>query len=513
MASTINIPKSHVIMGLSLPLAILIGYFLAEPLELGSIAVVVMVLSLLCVPLMMRWYYPLLVFSWNAAITPIFLPGRPAAWTLLAFAGLVIALLSRAVNAKLRFLSEPTITRPLLLLVAVVIGTAMLTGGIGVRVLGSATYGGRKYFGMMAAAAGYFVLTSRRIPPERAGFYVALFFLSGMTDALADLAYAFGGRFRFLLSIFSAEYAADQSAVDEAIGLRNPTMVRWGGLGWLAGAFYTWLLARYGVRGLLDLNRPWRLMLLLLSVTFGLAGGFRSFVVLFVLTWGILFYIEGLHRTRYLPALLGASLLVGVILLPQANKLPLVIQRSLSFLPGKFDALAVESAKVSTDWRIEMWKQVLPEVPRYLFRGKGFALDANDLYLAIESGNRFRSESLSGTIVSGDYHNGPLSVLIPFGIYGFIAFVWFLVAGLRVLHRNYKHSSPDLRNINALLLAAFSSHAFFFFVGFGSLHSDLATFTGFLGLGVALNGTEQSVVEEAEQVAAGAELKTEYVRA
>src|SRR5690242_17945953 len=103
MANTINIPKTHVIMGLSLPLAILIGYFLAEPMELGSVAVVVVVLSVLCVPLMLRWYYPMLVFCWNAALCPVFLPGHPPLWTLLAFGGLLIAVLSRAVNANAKF--------------------------------------------------------------------------------------------------------------------------------------------------------------------------------------------------------------------------------------------------------------------------------------------------------------------------------------------------------------------------------------------------------------------------
>ncbi len=46
MANAINIPKTHLIMGLSLPLAVLLGYFIAEPMELGSLAVVVFVLVL-----------------------------------------------------------------------------------------------------------------------------------------------------------------------------------------------------------------------------------------------------------------------------------------------------------------------------------------------------------------------------------------------------------------------------------------------------------------------------------
>ena len=30
--------------------------------------------------------------------------------------------------------------------------------------------------------------------------------------------------------------------------------------------------------------------------------------------------------------------------------------RALSFLPGQWDAVAVTNAKISTQWRIEMWK-------------------------------------------------------------------------------------------------------------------------------------------------------------
>ena len=48
MANTINIPKTHLILGLCLPLAVLLGYFVAQPLDSVSIGVVFMVLALLC---------------------------------------------------------------------------------------------------------------------------------------------------------------------------------------------------------------------------------------------------------------------------------------------------------------------------------------------------------------------------------------------------------------------------------------------------------------------------------
>src|SRR5260221_3384525 len=108
MANTINIPRPHLIMGLCLPLAVLIGYFLAEPMESGSMAVVILVLSILTVPLLMKWYHPLLVLSWNAVISPLFLPGRPALWMVMSALSLLIAVLNRSVTPSRGFVYVPS---------------------------------------------------------------------------------------------------------------------------------------------------------------------------------------------------------------------------------------------------------------------------------------------------------------------------------------------------------------------------------------------------------------------
>ena len=509
MANTINIPKSHLIMGLSLPLAVLLGYFLAEPMELGSLAVVFAVLGVLCVPLLMRWYHPLLVLCWNSAISPVVLPGQVNLWLVMAFVGLFFAVLNRAVNPKARFLTIHSLTYSLLLLAAVVSATALMTGGMGAAILGSRHYGARKYVSLLLAIAGYFAFTSQRIPPRRAGLYVAGFFLSGLTYAISEFAVMAGPQFHWLLYLFAGNFSADQLAAE---GNLNQVMVRFGGLHVMATAIYSYMLARFGIRGLLDLSRPWRLLFFLLTLGTGLSGGFRGYVVLFGLTFAAMFCLEGLHRTRYLPIFLVVLLLGGVIVLPQAHKLPLVAQRALSFLPGRFDSLAVASASSSSGWRLEMWKVVLPEIPKYLFHGKGLDLDPTDLYLASVF-ERFAGDPLAESIVAGDYHNGPISILIPFGIYGMIAFLWFLFAGVRVLYRNYKFGNPAYRNVNALLWAAFVARAIFFFLCFGAVSSDIHFFVGLLGLGVALNGADAFAVARAEQPAASVELNTEYIRA
>ena len=98
------------------------------------------------------------------------------------------------------------------------------------------------------------------------------------------------------------------------------------------------------------------------------------------------------------------------------------------------------------------------------------------------------STGAEGAELAGDYHNGPLSVIIPFGLPGTIAFIWFLVAGFKVVRRNYLFGDPAFHRVNTFLFAYFIARVIFFFLVFGGLYSDLASFTGLLALSVSING-------------------------
>jgi hypothetical protein len=82
-----------------------------------------------------------------------------------------------------------------------------------------------------------------------------------------------------------------------------------------------------------------------------------------------------------------------------------------------------------------------------------------------------------------------------------LGFIWLLVAGCRVLYRNYKYGDASLKTINAFLLAMFVSRIIMFFAIFGALNSDMLMFCGLLGLSVSLNGgvaRPTEVVKQAE---------------
>jgi O-antigen ligase len=131
-----------------------------------------------------------------------------------------------------------------------------------------------------------------------------------------------------------------------------------------------------------------------------------------------------------------------------------------------------------------MWKDVIPEIPTYLFLGKGYAMSGRETDVA--QMNQRRSFEVSE--LAGDYHNGPLSVILPLGIFGAATFVWFLVSGLRVMYRNYKFGDPSFQRINTFLFALFLQKVIFFMAIFGSLYVDLFTFTGLVALSVSING-------------------------
>ena len=224
---------------------------------------------------------------------------------------------------------------------------------------------------------------------------------------------------------------------------------------------------------------------------------FRSGLIGLLVLCGILFYMEGLFRSRLLPVIVLAAVLMGSLLIPFSNKLPLLIQRSLTFLPLDLDKEAEISAKASTEWRLEIWSNVLPLVPRYLILGKGLGIDQRDMQM-LQGGLNRGAEGGYGAALAGDYHSGPLSLIVPFGIPGVIGFVWFLCASaLKCCTRNYKFwRTRIMRRINRFLFASFISKVIMFIVIFGSFYSDLIYFVGPIGLSIALNGGVQSPAVE-----------------
>ncbi len=246
------------------------------------------------------------------------------------------------------------------------------------------------------------------------------------------------------------------------------------------------VLARYNLRELFDLRRPVRLLLLVGFVFIGALGGFRSAMIQFMLVAACLFCLEGLYKTRARPVVIAGMVVMGALLAAFAIHLPRSVQRTLAFLPIEVDPGVKMDAQFSNEWRLRMWEEVLPDVPHYLLLGKGYAFNPTDVDFARI--NARAQASFEGSELVGDYHNGPLSVIVPFGLAGVFFFGWFMVSAGRVFYRNYKFGDPELEKVNTFLFAFYLAKLLFFLTIFGSLYVDLATFAGAVGLSISLNG-------------------------
>jgi len=199
----------------------------------------------------------------------------------------------------------------------------------------------------------------------------------------------------------------------------------------------------------------------------------------------VLGILEGAYKSRWMPIMVLCGILGVAVTIPLVPKLPFGFQRSLAFLPLDVSAEAKASAESTSQWRLDIWKEVLPEVPKYLFLGKGLSMNTGQ-WLQVNAASSVDSEG--GTIIAGDYHSGPLSVIIPFGIWGAIGFTWFCWAGGRVLYFNYRFGDPALKTINAFIFTSFLVELTEFCFIMGGFQAGLMKFSSLFGLSVALNG-------------------------
>ena len=475
--------------GLCILFAVVMGYILTDVglqptyqnlFALGLLA------ALVLSPIFIKWHYPIMVFGLGLPVMVFFLKGSPPIWEIVVIISLGIAIVERTVQRKQKWLSAPSMVWPLFFTILMVLITAKLTGGFGLHTMGNEVGGGKKYIALFLGIATFFALTTRKIPDERRNFYIGLFFLSGLPAFFGDLGPILPSPLNYINILIPSSLRPDQ---EWQLGI-----TRLGALGTTAKVVILFLLAKYGLRGIFTGNKAlWRIPLFFFMFVCSMLGGFRNEIFTLAMICISMFFLEGLQRTRLLPLFAMIGITVGCLLVPFAHHLPYTFQRSLSFLPLDIDPAARADAEGSTEWRFRMWQDLWPQVPQYLLLGKGYALTSEDFQMlqggTLANGAEAQMDASEEALaIAGDYHNGPLSTLIPFGLWGGITFLWFMFAGLRVVYRNFKYADPQLRIVNSFLLAEYFTHMLSYFFIYGAYTNDLFGFARTAGFSIALNG-------------------------
>jgi len=285
-------------------------------------------------------------------------------------------------------------------------------------------------------AFGAFIVLSRITPSETIAKIFPLFYiiptslvaaLDAVARAFPQFAYPLASIYSGVGSLFSpvGPEKAAEFGQDRITGFKDLGFV-----GVLA------LCARYNPITLMSPLYPMRLALFLGSLAVIFLSGFRA-VFLAAIVFFLLAALLGRVKDLFVAAGLG---LMGLILLIslQGNviQLPLTMQRALSWLPGDWNQEAVEDAEGSSRWRFEMvewaWNDDTILRNKVWGQGIGFSLDDMNLIASMLTSRQAGVNLLGGSdreqfMVTGTFHNGPISAVKCVGVIGLFLYTLLLI--------------------------------------------------------------------------------------
>ena len=130
MANPFSLFRALVVFTFCIFLAVFLGYVVASPLNKTAILTFGLVFFALAFPFLLKWHFFLMVLSWNMNAVIFFLPGGPPLWMVMVALSFTLSLSFFALDKQEKFISVPSVIRPLVFLALVVVVTAQLRGGI-----------------------------------------------------------------------------------------------------------------------------------------------------------------------------------------------------------------------------------------------------------------------------------------------------------------------------------------------------------------------------------------------
>jgi hypothetical protein len=181
----------------------------------------------------------------------------------------------------------------------------------------------------------------------------------------------------------------------------------------------------------------WAPLLIATVIAAGMSG-FRNSVVMIGLTYLIGIMYRGGVGATLISVFGGVLLIIGLAIGNMVMPLPPNVQRSLSFLPGTWEERYIRDASESSDWRFEIWREVLTSKKyiRNKWFGDGLGFSSEDYKKSVTAAMGRHTTGISGfdehrenILISGDYHSGPVQTI---RIIGYVGLLLLLLAQIRL---------------------------------------------------------------------------------
>jgi hypothetical protein len=348
-----------------------------------------------------------------------------------------------AIRQKRTKLGKPQFFWPIFVITSIVL---FHNHSLHVHVLGSETEGGKPAFLIYITVLAYFCGINVTSPSTdflcKFPFYcLILAVLSNIPYTLTTYIPSLAPYALYITDAVNIQ--AYQDAVSDATGEQ-------GGIGRVAvgpvaETLQLYLICYYPILTWWRPERWWLIFVSLFCLVLVILSGYRNvlFSYLLILALGTI----GHYSIRSFLIILSSFAIILILVFAMENnvfqmptkKLPLIAQRTLSFLPLDWNEEAIKSAEDSNDFRQSIQEVYIKEnLKKHPWFGNGFDIDTKafntftNMQTTAPSADEAQYYQAKSFIESKQFHTGWLSIYDAVGLVGFVAFLALAVNEIRM---------------------------------------------------------------------------------
>ncbi len=373
-----------------------------------------------------------------------------------------------------------------ILLLTLFVAQVYMRNPVGINLFGGDTVGGKSYVIYAISLCTGLLLAGLTVPASDLKWFLRLTIFGGILNfvigTLSHLVPAFG---YYTGSTITRSDETNYENIGKAVDTGSAT--RRGFLGVFANNAALWISSHISpIRALL---RPLWSILIILTLIAAAMSGFRNFMI----STGFIILLGIAYRSGFggllISIVCGAMALSCLVLLNGIHPLPPTIQRSLTFLPGNWEERYKLDAEASSEWRFEIWREVLLTDRWIQNKWMGDGLGFTSAELAGQMNDRLGARAgVSGfdahresILSSGDYHSGPVQTVRTIGYFGLLVLVLAQVRLAVHAHRQIQRCwNTEWLPLAMLIGLPLIAYPVFFFLVFGTFKlAAISLLTGY----------------------------------
>lgn len=358
---------------------------------------------------------------------------------------------------------EPKVGNKWLSWFMVVVIVTVITRGFGLQFLGSEKIGGFSYIQIFLIYGLFLTLPLIDYSAEKIKKILLIFALMPIIPFILEnlLTFGIGSADSFIFKVINInKLLLDPSNITSKVRISSGFTT--------SKMLLTAILIYYPLTNKQNLRK----LLLGLAIALFIAGlsGHRAALVFLLMYIVIYLYLNNFIRKHHYIILAIIGIIALGVMIEFIKYMPFAIQRTFSVIPFLDISNEVKSTALSTsEWRLIIWDYALSEIPDFWLMGKGLA------FTFAEKIPRWFGSHYSWAIITRNYHNGPLSLLITLGVFGSIFFILFLYKVNKFNYLTYKSKfkNSSLKHLHTVIYAYFLTEIAFFITIFGDVHISI----------------------------------------